>query len=412
MTDKITCPSCGHSFDVEEALSGKIEQKYQAAYESRAAELSSKFKSERDKLESDRKQFELKKEQENEIFAKKLKENLATEVEKIKLSTAAQFKEQYESLQKQHHEATIENRNLKAKEVALLQRENDLKTRTEELELQVKRELLQGQTEIEEKAKLRERENFQLKELEYQKQLNDQKKLIDEMKRKAEQVSMQLQGEVQELALEELLRQQYPFDRIDEVPKGIRGADCIQTVINNMQQPCGTIVYESKRTKSFSKEWISKLRQDQVSCKADIAILITEVYPTGMLSFGKLDGVWICNFSEIRSLSMAIRDSLIRIYEVRAADENKGEKMELLYHYLTGNEFVQNVKRIIETYDEMCNDLNKEKRAMYKIWETRQKQIDKVTKNISSLFGAIKGIAGKELDTLDVLELPLSTDGE
>ena len=254
MTDKITCPSCGHSFDVEEALSGKIEQKYQAAYESRAAELSSKFKSERDKLESDRKQFELKKEQ----------ENLATEVEKIKLSTAAQFKEQYESLQKQHHEATIENRNLKAKEVALLQRENDLKTRTEELELQVKRELLQGQTEIEEKAKLRERENFQLKELEYQKQLNDQKKLIDEMKRKAEQVSMQLQGEVQELALEELLRQQYPFDRIDEVPKGIRGADCIQTVINNMQQPCGTIVYESKRTKSFSKEWISKLRQDQV----------------------------------------------------------------------------------------------------------------------------------------------------
>ena len=131
-----------------------------------------------------------------------------------------------------------------------------------------------------------------------------------------------------------------------------------------------------------------------------------------MLSFGKLDGVWICNFSEIRSLSMAIRDSLIRIYEVRAADENKGEKMELLYHYLTGNEFVQNVKRIIETYDEMCNDLNKEKRAMHKIWETRQKQIDKVTKNISSLFGAIKGIAGKELDTLDVLELPLSTDGE
>lgn len=235
------------------------------------------------------------------------------------------------------------------------------------------------------------------------------KKLIDEMKRKAEQGSMQMQGEVQELALEALLTQSYPFDHITEVPKGVRGADCIQSVVNHAQQPCGSIVYESKRTKNFGGDWIEKLKQDQVTCKADIAVLVTETMPNDLERFGLKDGVWVCGFHEVKSVSMALRQQLISIQSVKSAEENKGDKMELLYSYLTSSEFAQNVSRIIDNYDAMEQQLRREKRAMEKLWKEREKQIWVVQENIASLFGAIKGIAGTELENIPALSL--STEG-
>jgi hypothetical protein len=233
------------------------------------------------------------------------------------------------------------------------------------------------------------------------------------MKRKAEQGSMQMQGEVQELALEELLMSTYPFDSIEEVSKGVRGADCIQTVVNKRQQSCGSIVYESKRTKDFGGNWIDKLKQDQIQCKADIAVLVTETFPKGMDRFGEKDGVWICGFHEVKSLSFVLREMLIKTQSVKSAEENKGDKMELLYSYLTSNEFVQNIQRIVENYDGMQSQLNSEKKAMHKIWATREKQMWVVQENISSLFGSIKGIAGNALETSAVLQLPdASTEEE
>ena len=266
--------------------------------------------------------------------------------------------------------------------------------------------MLAQQHEIEEKARIKEREAMSLKEKEYQKKLDDQKKLIEEMKRKAEQGSMQLQGEVQELALEELLRTNYPFDKVEEVPKGIRGADSIQTVINQRQQICGAIVYESKRTKNFANDWIDKLKQDQITCKADIAVLVTETLPSDMTQFGERDGVWICGFHEVKSLSFVLRQMLIKTHSVKQSQENKGDKMELLYTYLTSNEFAQNIKRIVENYDSMYQQLASEKKAMHKIWAAREKQIWVVQENIASLFGSIKGIAGNELEISNTLELP------
>ncbi|MDA8886770.1 DUF2130 domain-containing protein, partial [Bacteroidia bacterium] len=251
-----------------------------------------------------------------------------------------------------------------------------------------------------------EREANMLREKEFQKQLEDQKKLIDEMKRKAEQGSMQLQGEIQELALEELLRTSYPFDKIDEVGKGTRGADCVQTIVNNRQQTCGSIVYESKRTKNFAGDWIDKLKQDQITAKADIAVLVTQTMPTGMERFGEKDGVWVCGFHEVKSLSYVLREMLLKTQSVKSSEENKGDKMELLYSYLTSNEFVQNIQRIVENYDGMINQLNSEKKAMHKIWAQREKSIWVVQENIGSLFGSIKGIAGNALTTSSVLELP------
>lgn len=409
MVDKIKCPNCAHEFDVEEALSGKMQAHFKAEYERKVAEQAQKFNIERDKLEKEKELFEQKKDKENELFKEKLEQRLLKEAEKIQKSTSETFELQIKSLQQENEKKKSENRALKEQEIDLLKRENLLKEKAEDLKLNVQKELLEKQTEIEEKAKAKERESMALKEKEYQKQLDDQRKLIDEMKRKAEQGSMQMQGEVQELALEELLRTSYPFDTIEEVGKGIRGADCIQTVINTLQQPCGSIVYESKRTKSFSNEWINKLKQDQINCKADIAVIVTETFPSDMDRFGEKNGVWICGFNEVKSVSLVLRQLLLKTQSIKSSDENKGEKMELLYSYLTSNEFVQNINRIIENYDSMINQLNYEKKVAFKNFATREKQIWGVQENINVLFGSIKGIAGKELETSVNLELPNTT---
>jgi len=421
MSDKISCPNCGHQFAVEEALSGKLEAHFKAEYERKLSDQNRKMQADRDaqvekmrkereELEQRRAEFEKARERENEIFQerlkKKLEESLAKESERIEKQKQEVYEQQMNELRKENEERKKENRALKQTELDLLKREQQLKEEEEELKLKVERQMLDRQKEIEEKARAKEREANELKEREYKKQLDDQKKLIEEMKRKAEQGSMQLQGEVQELALEEVLAEAYPFDRIEEVGKGMRGADCVQIVTNNHQQECGRIVYESKRTKNFSEGWIDKLKQDMVTVKADIAVLVTESMPSDMRGFGERNGVWICGYHEVRSVSMALRAALLRVQTVKAAQHNKGDKMEMLYSYLTSNEFVQNINRIVENYENQKTQLDREKRAMQRLWKEREKQIDVVQENIASLFGSIKGIAGNALGSVSALELP------
>ena len=409
MMDKIKCPNCAHEFDVEEALSGKLEAHFKQEYERKVAEQAAKFNTEREVLAKEMEAFEAKKEKENELFKERLAKQIEKEKESIQKQTQESFEQQLKALAEENEKKKAENRELKAAEINLLKKENELKEKAEELQLEVQKKMLEKQAEIEEKGRAKEREANLLREKEFQKQLEDQKKLIDEMKRKAEQGSMQLQGEIQELALENLLATSYPFDTIAEVGKGIRGADCIQTVRNKMQQECGSIVYESKRTKAFAGDWIGKLKQDMVTAKADIAVIVTETMPSDMDRFGEKDGVWICGFHEVKSLSFVLREMLIKTHSVKSSEENKGDKMELLYNYLTSNEFVQNIQRIVENYDGMINQLNSEKKAMHKIWAQREKSIWVVQENIGSLFGSIKGIAGNALSTSNVLELPDTT---
>ena len=308
-------------------------------------------------------------------------------------------------LEEENAKRLAENHSLKQKELDFLRKEQQLKDKEAELLLQLQTQLLEGQRAIEEKTRLQEAEKFKLRELEWNKKMEDQLRQTEEMKRKLEQGSMQLQGEVQELALEDLLQKKFPFDQISEVPKGIRGADCIQTVYNKHQRVCGSIVFESKRTKHFAADWIEKLKQDQVSCKADIAVIVSETMPSDMLRFGQKDGVWVCGFHEVSSLVVALREALIRTQEVRQSQENQGGKMEMLYDYLTGNEFRQTVGRIAENYKSMSEQLESEKRAMHRIWSQREKQIWSVQENLSGLFGSIQGIAGKELPGIPMLEL-------
>jgi hypothetical protein len=405
-TNQIKCPHCGQMFDVETALSQKLEEHFKTEYEKRYQQQVEAIGKQRKLLEEQQKSLEQQKQQQEELLKERLKITLDAERKKIEASTLETYQETIRSLEEENQKRKNENKELKGKELSLLKLQQELLEKEEEMSLEIEKQMFQRQKEIEEKARNKERESFAMEKLQLLKQIDDNKKLAEEMKRKAEQGSMQMQGEVQELALEELLKRTYPFDKIEEVPKGIKGADSIQTVINSSQQQCGKIVYESKRTKSFANGWIGKLKQDLVTCKADIAVLVTQTFPSDMDRFGERDGVWICGFHELQSLSFVLREMLIKTHSVRLAQENKGDKMELLYTYLTSNEFVQNIKRIVENYDAMFTGLNNEKKAMHKIWAQREKQIWAVQENLSALFGSIVGIAGKELETSEVLQLP------
>ena len=295
------------------------------------------------------------------------------------------------------------------KELEFLKKEQELKTRAEELEIEVQRKMQAERNQIVEQIKKQELEKNQLKETEHQlrikefeKQLDDQKKLVDEMRRKAEQGSMQLQGEVQELILEEVLRVTFPFDEIGEVGKGVRGADCIQVVRNKFGQDCGKIIYESKRTKDFSNDWIDKLKKDMRKEGVAIAVIVTQTYPKGMTCFGERDGVWICSFEEVKAVAYVLRDGILRLYNSSKSQENRGDKMHMLYDYLTGTEFSEQWKAIREGYMSMRLSIHRERDAMEKMWKMREKQLDKVLLNASSIKGSIEGIAGADTISLSL----------
>ena len=410
--NKIKCPSCGHEFDVEEAIAGKIEAHLKLDYEKKLAEQKDKFNLEMKTLESERQEFQKQKDDQDKILKDRLAGMLEQEKKKIEKAVLEGYEAKMASLSEENEQRKTELKALREKEVMLLRRENELKEKQEELTLRVDKEILERSQDIEAKARQKEREAFELEKKQLLKQIEDNKKLAEEMKRKAEQGSMQLQGEVQELALEEMLARVYPFDVIREVPKGVRGADSIQMVINPLQQECGSIVYESKRTKHFATEWIDKLKQDQLTCKADLAVLVTETFPAGMTMFGELNGVWVCGFHEVRSVSFVLREMLLRLHSIRLLQENMGDKKELMYSYLTGAEFIQTIKRIVENHHAMTVQLLSEKKAMNKIWSMREKHIWAVQENISMLFGSIKGIAGKELEDSAILQLPAEEDAD
>jgi hypothetical protein len=224
------------------------------------------------------------------------------------------------------------------------------------------------------------------------------------MRRKAEQGSMQLQGEVLELALEELLKSAFPFDQVEEVAKGVKGADCIQTVRNHTAQECGKIIYESKRTRAFAGEWIEKLKTDMRAQQADAAILVTETLPRDMTSFGFRDGIWICRFSDVKALAFVLRDSLIRIRSAVVSQENMSDKAQMIYNYITGTEFRQNIEATLESWMALKDAITREKVQMEKIWKEREKQLDKALTSTAQFYGSMKGIAGNAIGDIKLLE--------
>jgi hypothetical protein len=371
-------------------------------------ERKKKFKEEQEKFLAKQKQFEEGQEKAREEYLERLKKDREKIESEAKEKALKEAKESMEvlikSLKEDLDRKKEENKKLQEKEVAFMKKELELKEVKEKMELEVQKRVLESAKKFEEDAAKKMSEKFELKEKEYQKQIDDAKKSAEEMKRKMEQGSMQLQGEVQELAIEDALRQQFPFDFISEVSKGVRGADCIQAVINKSQEECGKIIYESKRTQNFAGDWIPKLKTDMISSGADIAVLITQTLPKDQKSFSMVDGVWVCSFSEFQSLAAVLRDALIRVHATRASNENRGDKMQMLYTYLTGNEFRHQVEAIVEAFTTMKSNLDREKRQMMKNWKEREKQIDKVIENTLGLYGSVKGIAGSSVKTIEALE--------
>jgi hypothetical protein len=332
--------------------------------------------------------------------------------EAVRKSIAIDFENKLNFLENANKENQEKLKLAGQKELEFLKKEQELKTRAEEMEIEIQRKMQSERNQIVEQIKKQELEKNQLKETEHQlrikefeKQLEDQKKLVDEMRRKAEQGSMQLQGEVQELILEEVLRVTFPFDQIGEVGKGVRGADCIQVVRNKFGQDCGKIIYESKRTKDFAADWIDKLKKDMRKEGVDVAVIVTQTYPKGMTCFGERDGVWICSFEEVKAVAYVLRDGILRLYNSSKSQENRGDKMHMLYDYLTGTEFSEQWKAIREGYMSMRLSIHRERDAMEKMWKMREKQLDKVLLNASSIKGSIEGIAGA-----DTISLSLSDD--
>ncbi len=419
MPTNIKCPNCGHEFPLEEALNDELKE----AIEKEKQELREKMLEYRRQKEEELKKkdeaFELFKRQQEAGFRQQLDVELKKQNEQLEASIRQSLQTDFENrltlLQDNNRAIEEKLKAARLKELDFLRKEQELKTKEEELELSLQRKLQEERSRLsdelrkmeEQKTAARESE-FQLRLKELEKQLEDQKKLAEEMKRKAEQGSMQLQGEVQELALEELLKSSFPFDLISEVGKGVRGADTIQTVRNQFGQECGKIIYESKRTKGFTRDWIEKLKADMRSQGADIAILVTQTMPDEMDQFGEKNGIWICTFSEVRPLAQVLRESLIRIYNAIRNQENKGDKMHMLYDYLTSNEFSEQWKAIREGFMSMKLSIQKERDAMERLWKAREKQLEKVLLNAAHIRGSIEGIAGSDSINLELEDDPLS----
>ena len=375
MGTEIKCPNCGHQFELNESLKNEVEK-----------ELRGKMQD-----------WQKKKEEEFENQKSLL---LSDALKKAGEETAAKIK----SLEDEAKIKARQLQDLQKKELDLLRDKNALEEKQKNLEVEIEKRFLEKRKEIEESAIKREQELFDLKTKEYKLQMEQQQKLIEELKRKSEQGSMQLQGESQEILLEEILKENFPFDLIEEVGKGVEGADCIQTVRNSSGVVCGKIIYESKRTKGWSNSWVDKLKADKRNTGADVAILVTQTFPKDMDRFGEKEGIWICNFSEAGSVAHLLRNGIIKIHDIQKAQEGKGDKMQMLYDYLTGNEFKGQVEAIVEGFMAMKQGITKERVQMEKIWKEREKQLEKVLISTSGMYGSVKGIAGASIGDIPLLD--------
>lgn len=415
MANDIKCPNCGNEFDAGSVLSSKIEKELSVKYQTKLKESLHKIEEDKKKLEEKEALFEEKKKKENEIFATKMQqEKLKMEIElqeQIRKSVHSDFENKFKLLEENNTENEEKLKVARNKELEYLKKEKVLLAKEEELEITLQRKLQEERQTIGEQIRkqeidknaLRENEqNMRLRELE--KQLEDQKKLAEEMKRKAEQGSMQLQGEVQELALEEMLKNTFPFDVISEVGKGVRGADCVQTVRNHIGQEAGKIIYESKRTEAFGGDWIDKLKKDMLAQNADIAVIVTKTMPKDLIQFGEKNGVYICTFGEVKSLAQVLRNAILKISESRSSQENKGEKMVAMYDYLTSQEFVGNMNAMREGFGNLRNMMLKEREDFEKNYKKKEKMIELIIQNSLHISGSVEGIAGQDLINMQLVD--------
>lgn len=337
-------------------------------------------------------------------FDQEAKAKLQAELAEAESRSQAKWQAQFESLKSELEEQRKRTVEAQAAELALRKEKQALEERAQALDLEVARKVDAERTRIEETIRQSIGDEQALKLREKEKQIDDLRKALEDAKRRSELGSQELQGEVLELDIQAALEQQFPQDRIEPVVKGARGADIIQSVRNDRLEECGTIIWETKNTKHWQPAWLDKLKQDLRTAGGNVAVLVSVALPDGIRGFGRVDGVWVSDLKSWPALAVALRDQLIQVSFARAASEGKNEKMELLYQYLAGDEFRQRVETIVEAFEAMQVQIQKERRAMEKQWAEREKQIQRVIGSTTGMYGALQGIVGSGLPTIAALE--------
>lgn len=408
----IICPKCKNEIKLNESLAAPLIESTKRDYEARLVQKDTDIASRQKAL------------QEREDSLSKAKESLDSQVaEKMKLERAKIAAEESKKaklalstdLDQKAKEITDLQEVLKVREgklaeaqkaqVDLIKQKRELDDAKRELDLTVEKRIQEGLTVTRQQARKEAEDELKLKVSEKEQTITSMQKQIEELKRRAEQGSQQIQGEVQELEMESLLRAKFPRDTIDPVPKGEFGGDALQRVIGPLGQVCGTILWESKRTKNWSDGWLTKLRDDQRTAKAEIAVLVTQVLPKGVENFDLVDGVWVTHPRVAIPVGIMLRQSLVELATARQASEGQQTKMEMLYSYLTGPRFRQRVQAIVEAFSNMKEDLDKERKVITKQWAKRDEQIERVMQATVGMYGDMQGIAGKTLQEIDGLEI-------
>ena len=396
--ERIKCPHCGEEIHLQEAFYHQVEDSVKKGLKAEAAEREKALTSRENDI----------KEREKGLSAA-LEERLKKESERIKAEAGKEARAGLELELKDLKERDLEKskrlEEAERTELELRKRSRRLDKERDELELNVARKMAAEREKLKSETLETFSEEHRLKDLEKSKQMDDMKKTIEELKRKSEQGSMQTQGEAGELDIEELLKRSFPTDDVSPVPKGIKGADILHKVYTRDGSLCGTLIWEVKNTKAWGGDWIDKLKEDQREVGAELSVLVSKTLPQGVESFKDLSGVWVTSFKTAQSLAEVLRYTLIELARSKTSLVGKGEKMDLLYNYMSGPGFRQRIEGIVEAFSAMKSDLDTEKRAMTKIWSKREKQIERALTNSASMYGDMQGIIGAGLPEISSLEL-------
>lgn len=396
--NQIKCPKCDNPIDVNAVLAKQLEDQI-------TKKLNQDIQLEREALKKKEHELERLKLQEEDRINSAVKSRL--EKEKIELKNEIQ-EEQKAKIEKMKVELDEKSKKLKSMyelEAKLEAKERELgeqesKIRAEE---EKKLNIILQEEKLKIKNKLESDSELIINDL--KKKLQDQINLTEEMRRKQALGSQQAQGESQELLIEEYLKENFPLDQIQEIKKGVRGADVLHNIYNNSGQVAGKILFESKRAEKWKNEWINKLKENMKESKADVGVLITSVFPKGVDRLTMIEGIWICSVTEFKGICFLLRDAIIKHNSWKISQENKGDKITKLYDYLTGNDFRETVTTLVGVFSQMQQDLLKERTTITATWEKRQAQIEKVIFNTSSMYGTIQGISNQAIEQIEALEL-------
>ncbi len=403
----IKCPKCGTQIPLTEALTGQIEQSIKLKYEAEAAEKAKELDKEKMILKQKAKELEAKEQAIDEQVSEQLKTERKELAEAERKKIIAEQLEQTKALEGELEEKNQKLKEFQQQELELRRQQRKLQEDKEAFELEAARKLDEERKKIAEEAGKKATEEQQLKMREKDDQLTAMKKQIDELKRKAEVGSQEAQGEALEQELQEYLERTFAYDRFQKVKKGAKGADILQIVHNQAGKECGKILWESKNTKEFQKSWIEKLKKDQQQDNADIAVIMSVALPVGIDSFDMYDGVWVTDYKSLKGLATALRQGLIEVARQKLITTGQDSIKDVLYQYITGQEFIMRIRAVVEAFQRMNEELGKEKRAMTRIWNSREKQIATVIENVAGIHGSIEGLVGnqKALPEIEALSL-------